>query len=57
MTLKKFGVECTFVDADASEEEIQKAFKPNTKAVWGETIANPAITVFDIEKFAKIAHK
>lgn len=57
VTLKKFGVECTFIDADASEEEIQKAFKPNTKAVWGETIANPAITILDIEKFARIAHK
>ncbi|MGN9134234.1 O-acetylhomoserine aminocarboxypropyltransferase/cysteine synthase family protein [Clostridium sp. HCP1S3_B4] len=57
VTLKKFGIECTFVDADASEEEIQKAFKPNTKAVFGETIANPAIAIFDIEKFAKIAHK
>lgn len=57
VTLKKFGIECTFVDPDASEEEIQKAFKPNTKAVFGETIANPAICVFDIEKFAKIAHK
>lgn len=57
VTLKKFGIECTFVDAEASEEEIQKAFKSNTKAVFGETIANPAIAVFDIEKFAKIAHK
>lgn len=57
VTLKKFGIECTFVDADASEEEIQKAFRPNTKAVFGETIANPAICIFDIEKFAKIAHK
>lgn len=57
VTLKKFGIECTFVDADAPEEEIQKAFKPNTKAVFGETIANPALAVFDIEKFAKIAHK
>ncbi|HCW53187.1 MAG TPA: bifunctional O-acetylhomoserine aminocarboxypropyltransferase/cysteine synthase [Clostridium sp.] len=57
VTLKKFGIECTFVDPDASEEEIQKAFKPNTKAVFGETIANPAICIFDIEKFAKIAHK
>ena len=55
--MKKFGIECTFVDPDASEEEIQKAFKPNTKAVFGETIANPAICVFDIEKFAKIAHE
>lgn len=57
VTLKKFGIECTFVDADASEEEIQKAFKQNTKAVFGETIANPAIAIFDIEKFANIAHK
>lgn len=57
VTLKKFGIECTFVDADASEEEIQKAFKSNTKVVFGETIANPAIAIFDIEKFAKIAHK
>lgn len=57
VTLKKFGIECAFVDPDASEEEIQKAFKPNTKAVFGETIANPAICIFDIEKFAKIAHK
>ena len=57
VTLKKFGIECIFVDADASEEEIQKAFKPNTKAVFGETLANPALSVFDIEKFANIAHK
>lgn len=57
VTLKRFGIECTFVDQDASEEEIQKAFKSNTKLVFGETIANPAISVFDIEKFAKIAHK
>lgn len=57
VTLKKFGIECTFVNADASEEEIQKAFKPNTKVVYGETIANPAIAIFDIEKFANIAHK
>ena len=55
-TLKKLGIECIFVDADASEEDIQKAFKPNTKAVFGETLANPALSVFDIEKFAKIAH-
>ena len=55
-TLKKLGIECIFVDADASEDEIQKAFKPNTKAVFGETLANPALSVFDIEKFAKIAH-
>ena len=57
VTLKKFGIECTFVDPDADEEEIQKAFRENTKAVFGETIANPAIAIFDIEKFAKIAHK
>ncbi|MCW2278193.1 O-acetylhomoserine aminocarboxypropyltransferase/cysteine synthase family protein [Heliophilum fasciatum] len=57
VTLKKMGIECTFVDADASEEEIQKAFRPNTKAVFGETVANPALTVLDIEKFAAIAHK
>ena len=57
VTLKRFGIECTFVDADASEEEIQKAFKSNTKVVFGETIANPAIAIFDIEKFANIAHK
>lgn len=57
VTLKKFGIECIFVDVDASDEEIQAAFKPNTKAVFGETIANPAITVFDIERFAAMAHK
>lgn len=57
VTLKKFGIECIFVSMNASEEEVQKAFKPNTKAIFGETIANPAIDIFDIEKFAKIAHK
>ncbi|MBE6860068.1 MAG: O-acetylhomoserine aminocarboxypropyltransferase/cysteine synthase [Ruminococcus sp.] len=57
VTFKKMGIECIFVDADASEDEIRAAFKPNTKAVFGETIANPALTVFDIEKFAKIAHE
>ena len=55
-TLKKLGIECIFVDADASEEELNAAFKPNTKAVFGETLANPALTVLDIEKFAKVAH-
>ena len=50
-------IECIFVDADASEEDIRAAFKPNTKAVFGETLANPALSVFDIEKFAKIAHE
>lgn len=57
VTMKRFGIECTFVDADASEEEIQKAFRPNTRAVFGETLANPALTVCDIEKLARIAHK
>lgn len=56
VTLKKLGIECIFVDASANEDTIQKAFKSNTKAVFGETLANPAIEVFDIEKFAKIAH-
>ena len=55
-TFKKLGIECIFVDKNASDEEIMKAFKPNTKAVFGETIANPALTVFDIERFAKLAH-
>ncbi|MBE6048116.1 MAG: O-acetylhomoserine aminocarboxypropyltransferase/cysteine synthase [Clostridium sp.] len=57
VTLKKIGIECTFIDPDASEEEIQKAFKENTKAVFGETLANPSIEVLDIEKLASIAHK
>ena len=57
VTLKKFGIECIWADAEASEEEVQKLFKPNTKAVFGETLANPALTVFDIEKWANIAHK
>lgn len=57
VTLKRFGIECTFVSTDATDEEIQNEFKENTKAVFGETIANPALTVFDIEKFARIAHK
>ena len=56
VTMKKMGVEFTFVNPDCSEEELQAAFKPNTKAVFGETIANPALTVLDIEKFAKAAH-
>lgn len=56
VTAKKMGIECTFVDADASEEELEKAFKPNTKAVFAETIANPALVVLDIEKFAGLAH-
>ena len=56
-SLKKHGINVTFVDQDSSEEEIQKAFQPNTKALFGETIANPKISVLDVEKFAKIAHK
>lgn len=57
VTMKKLGIECTFIDPDASEEEIEKAFRPNTKALFGETIANPVLNVLDIEKFAHIAHK
>lgn len=56
-TLRKLGIECIFVNQNDSDEEIEKAFKPNTKAVFGETIANPALTVFDIERFASLAHK
>ncbi|MCL1807616.1 MAG: PLP-dependent transferase [Oscillospiraceae bacterium] len=55
-SLRKLGIECIFVDGDADEDEILAAFKPNTKAVFGETLANPALTVLDIEKMAKIAH-
>ena len=57
VTLKKLGIECTFVDQTASEDEIQKAFRPNTKLLFGETISNPGCNVLDIEKFARIAHK
>lgn len=57
VTLKRFGIECIFVDAEASEDEIQAAIRPNTRLIFGETIANPAICVFDIEKFARVAHK
>ena len=57
VTMKKLGIDVTFVEPDASEEEISKAFRPNTKALFGETVANPAGIVLDIEKFAKIAHK
>ncbi len=56
VTLKKFGIDVTFVDPDAPLEELKKAVKPNTKAVYGETIANPALNVLDIEKFAELAH-
>ncbi len=55
-TFKKMGIECTFIDVDASEEEIKAAIKPNTKCIFGETIANPALTVLDIEKWASAAH-
>jgi O-acetylhomoserine (thiol)-lyase len=55
-TFKKLNIECIFVDCDASPDEINAAFKPNTKAIFGETIANPALTVLDIEKFADVAH-
>jgi len=57
VTLKRFGIECTFVSTNSTEEEIQKEFRENTKAVFGETIANPSLSIFDIEKFAGIAHK
>ena len=57
VTLKKLGIECTFIDADAPEEEIEQAFRPNTKCLFGETISNPSINVLDLEKFARIAHK
>ena len=56
-TLKKLGIECIYIDKNATDDEICHAFKPNTKAVFGETIANPALTVLDIERFARIAHK
>lgn len=56
VTLKKMGIESTLVDPDAPVEELEKAFRPNTKAVFGETIANPALVVLDIEKFARLAH-
>ena len=57
VTLKKLGIECTFVSPEASDEEIQAAFRPNTKALFGETISNPGCKVLDIEKFARIAHR
>lgn len=56
VTMKKMGIECTFVDQNLSEEELAKAFKPNTRAVFGETITNPTVSVLDIEKFAHLAH-
>ncbi len=57
VTMKKLGIDCTFVSPDASEEEIEAAFKDNTKALFGETISNPGCNVLDIEKFARIAHR
>ena len=57
VTMKKMGIDFTFVSPDCTADELEKAFKPNTKAVFGETIANPALTVLDIEKFASAAHK
>ena len=57
VTLKKLGIDCTFISQEASDEEIQAAFRPNTTALFGETISNPGCAVFDIERFAKIAHK
>jgi len=56
VTMKRMGIETTFIDPDCTEEELNAAFRPNTKALFGETIANPALTVLDIEKFAKAAH-
>ena len=56
VTMKRMGLECTFVSPDCTDEELEAAFRPNTKAVFGETIANPALTVLDIEKFARAAH-
>ena len=56
VTLKRFGIECIFIDPEATEEEIDKAFKPNTRVVFGETLANPALIVCDIEKLAHAAH-
>ncbi len=56
VTMKRMGIEFTFVDPDCSDEELDAAFRPNTKAVFGETIANPALTILDIERFAKAAH-
>ena len=56
VTMRKMGIDFTFVEPDCSDEELEAAFKPNTKCVFGETIANPSLVVFDIERFAKAAH-
>ncbi len=57
VTMKKMGIECTFVDNDISEEELEKLIRPNTKCIFGETITNPTVNVFDIERFANVAHR
>ena len=57
VTMKKMGIECIFVDAEADEATLQKAFKNNTKAMFGETLANPSLVVLDIEKMARVAHR
>lgn len=57
VTMKKLGIECTFIDPDWPDEQVEAAFRPNTKCVFGETISNPGALVFDIERFANIAHK
>ena len=57
VTLKKLGIEVTFVDQTASDEELEKAFRPNTRAVFGETLTNPSMDVLDIARFARLAHR
>ncbi len=57
VTLKKMGIECTFVDLNISEEDLEKEFRPNTKCIFGETITNPTVSIFDFEKWARVAHK
>ena len=57
VTMKKLGIECTFIDPEWDDDKIEAAFRPNTKCVFGETISNPGVNIFDIERFAKIAHK
>ena len=56
VTMKKMGIDCTFIDPEMADEDIEKLFRPNTKCVFGETISNPGCHVFDIERFARIAH-
>lgn len=57
VTMRKMGIECTFVNQDLTEEELAKYFKPNTKALFGETITNPTVKILDVEKFARVAHR